>query len=168
MEDRGFLEVETPMLQAMPAARRRSRSARITMRSASISFSGSRRNFISSACSSAVSTRCSKLNRNFRNEGISRRHNPEFTMLEAYWAHADFEKMAEPGGGARLSSGGEDVRRAASGTSKRGWRGDAHDRSHATWRRARYRDLLREVDAEWFDYTNDERRARCAGIGRRN
>src|SRR5438067_1693013 len=36
-----------------------------------------------------------ELNRNFRNEGISRRHNPEFTMLEAYWAYADFETMAE-------------------------------------------------------------------------
>ncbi len=36
-----------------------------------------------------------ELNRNFRNEGISRRHNPEFTMLEAYWAFADFEQMAE-------------------------------------------------------------------------
>ena len=36
-----------------------------------------------------------ELNRNFRNEGISRKHNPEFTMLEAYWAYADFEKMAD-------------------------------------------------------------------------
>jgi lysyl-tRNA synthetase class 2 len=35
-----------------------------------------------------------EINRNFRNEGISRKHNPEFTMLEAYWAYADFEKMA--------------------------------------------------------------------------
>jgi len=36
-----------------------------------------------------------ELNRNFRNEGISRKHNPEFTMLEAYWAYANFEKMAD-------------------------------------------------------------------------
>src|SRR5208282_3901144 len=39
-------------------------------------------------------TKIFELNRNFRNEGISRRHNPEFTMLEAYWAFADFELMA--------------------------------------------------------------------------
>src|SRR6202035_4964877 len=35
-----------------------------------------------------------ELNRNFRNEGISTKHNPEVTMLEIYWAYADFEKMA--------------------------------------------------------------------------
>src|SRR5580658_6970269 len=39
-------------------------------------------------------TKVFEINRNFRNEGISRRHNPEFTMLEAYWAYADFEQMS--------------------------------------------------------------------------
>lgn len=36
-----------------------------------------------------------ELNRNFRNEGISTRHNPEFTMMEAYMAYADFNKVME-------------------------------------------------------------------------
>ena len=35
------------------------------------------------------------LNRNFRNEGISTRHNPEFTMVELYQAHADFNDMMD-------------------------------------------------------------------------
>lgn len=34
-----------------------------------------------------------ELNRNFRNEGISTRHNPEFTMLEVYQAYGDYEDM---------------------------------------------------------------------------
>ena len=34
-----------------------------------------------------------ELNRNFRNEGISSRHNPEFSMLECYWAYADYHDM---------------------------------------------------------------------------
>ena len=40
-------------------------------------------------------TKVFEINRNFRNEGLSRRHNPEFTMLEAYWAYADFAQMAQ-------------------------------------------------------------------------
>ncbi len=36
-----------------------------------------------------------EINRCFRNEGISTRHNPEFTMLELYWAYADYEDIME-------------------------------------------------------------------------
>src|SRR5215831_11799913 len=36
-----------------------------------------------------------ELNRNFRNEGVSTRHNPEFTMLEYYWAYADVNQMMD-------------------------------------------------------------------------
>jgi lysyl-tRNA synthetase class 2 len=34
-----------------------------------------------------------EINRNFRNEGLSTRHNPEFTMLELYWAYADYRQL---------------------------------------------------------------------------
>jgi lysyl-tRNA synthetase class 2 len=34
-----------------------------------------------------------EINRNFRNEGLSTQHNPEFTMLELYWAYADYEDL---------------------------------------------------------------------------
>ncbi len=36
-----------------------------------------------------------EINRNFRNEGVSTRHNPEFTMLEFYWAYADFNDLMD-------------------------------------------------------------------------
>lgn len=36
-----------------------------------------------------------EINRNFRNEGISVRHNPEFTMLEFYWAYATYEDLMD-------------------------------------------------------------------------
>ena len=36
-----------------------------------------------------------EINRNFRNEGLSTRHNPEFTMLEFYWAYADYRDLIE-------------------------------------------------------------------------
>ncbi len=34
-----------------------------------------------------------EINRNFRNEGISTQHNPEFTMLEFYWAYVDYQRL---------------------------------------------------------------------------
>ena len=36
-----------------------------------------------------------EINRNFRNEGVSIKHNPEFTMLEFYWAYANYEQLME-------------------------------------------------------------------------
>ena len=36
-----------------------------------------------------------EINRSFRNEGISTRHNPEFTMLEFYWAYADYQDLID-------------------------------------------------------------------------
>jgi lysyl-tRNA synthetase class 2 len=36
-----------------------------------------------------------EINRNFRNEGLSTQHNPEFTMLELYWAYTDYLELME-------------------------------------------------------------------------
>jgi len=36
-----------------------------------------------------------EIGKNFRNEGIDRQHNPEFTMIELYWAYADYEDMMD-------------------------------------------------------------------------
>ena len=36
-----------------------------------------------------------EINRNFRNEGLSTQHNPEFTMLELYWAYTDYRELME-------------------------------------------------------------------------
>jgi lysyl-tRNA synthetase class 2 len=119
-----------------------------------------------------------ELNRNFRNEGISRKHNPEFTMLEGYWAYADFEKIADlveelichlaeiilegPAAASPSTSGSSSLRIEHK---------DAEGKVTRTinlsrpWRRARYRDLIREIDPEWFDYTSEKRRERCAELG---
>ena len=42
-----------------------------------------------------LSDRLFEIGRVFRNEGTSTRHNPEFTMLEAYWAYADYEDIMD-------------------------------------------------------------------------
>jgi len=79
-----------------------------------------------------------EINRNFRNEGISTRHNPEFTMIEIYQAYSDFEGMI------RLSE--ELIGYVADEVcgSRRLRYGDAEIDFSTPWRRARYADLLRE------------------------
>ena len=61
-----------------------------------------------------------EINRNFRNEGVSTRHNPEFTMLEFYQAYATYEDLmdlteemiSEAARGGHRRRHGRDVRRA--------------------------------------------------------
>ncbi|MEM6257173.1 MAG: lysine--tRNA ligase [Planctomycetota bacterium] len=95
LTDKGYMEVETPMLQAIhggAAARpfkthHNALDLPLTMRIAPelylkrLLVGGMRKVF--------------EINRNFRNEGISPRHNPEFTMLEAYDAYGSWETMAD-------------------------------------------------------------------------
>jgi lysyl-tRNA synthetase, class II len=94
-EERGFVEVETPMLQSVPGGaaaepfrtHHKALGMDLYLRIAPELYL--KRLLI------AGFNKVFELNRNFRNEGISRRHNPEFTMLEAYWAYANFEMMAD-------------------------------------------------------------------------
>ena len=102
-----------------------------------------------------------ELNRNFRNEGLSRRHNPEFTMLEAYWAYADFELMADLmeelicGLAARETIESKDAEGNVTRTISLA----------RPWRRARYRDLIEEAAPGWLDLTPEQRLERAGARG---
>jgi lysyl-tRNA synthetase class 2 len=92
---RGFLEVETPMMQAIPGGatarpfvtHHHSLDMQMFMRIAPelylkrLVVGGFEKVF--------------EINRNFRNEGLSTRHNPEFTMLEFYEAYADYQDLMD-------------------------------------------------------------------------
>jgi lysyl-tRNA synthetase class 2 len=95
LADRGFIEVETPMMQPMAggaAARpfvthHNALDIPLYMRIAPELYL---KRLLVGGFSKVF-----ELNRNFRNEGISPRHNPEFTMLEAYEAFGSWETMAD-------------------------------------------------------------------------
>lgn len=164
--ERGFLEVETPMLQDVPGGAaaqpfetyHKALGMELFMRIAPELFL--KRLLVGGF------DKVFELNRNFRNEGISRRHNPEFTMLEAYWAYADFEQMADMVeemvchlaekfcGGLKidhLDTEGNVTRTI--------------DLSRP-WKRAPYHDLVREAAGDdWFDITPEERREKCGELG---
>jgi lysyl-tRNA synthetase class 2 len=92
---RGYIEVETPMMQTLAggaAARpfvthHNALDIPLYMRIAPELFL---KRLLVGGFSKVF-----ELNRNFRNEGISPRHNPEFTMLEAYEAFGSWETMAD-------------------------------------------------------------------------
>ena len=93
LNERGFLEVETPMMQAIPggAAARPFRTRHNTL-DMDLFLRVSPELFLKRLLVGGM-TRVYEINRNFRNEGISTRHNPEFTMLELYQAYADYSDM---------------------------------------------------------------------------
>ena len=102
-----------------------------------------------------------ELNRNFRNEGLSRRHNPEFTMLEAYWAYADFELMAD------LM---EDLICTLAGVETIELKDIECNIARTVslarpWRRARYRDLIEEVAPGWHALTPTSRLSKAGEMG---
>ncbi len=93
--ERGFLEVETPMMQVIPGG-------------------AAARPFVThhNALDMALYLRIApelflkrlvvggfekvyEINRNFRNEGLSTRHNPEFTMIEFYEAYSDYHQLMD-------------------------------------------------------------------------
>ena len=107
-----------------------------------------------------------EMNRNFRNEGISRRHNPEFTMLEAYWAYADFEVMAD-----LVEEMVCTLAEKIIGTLKIEHKNAAGEVARTIdltrpWRRTPYKDLVREAaGSDWFDLTSPQRREKCHALG---
>src|SRR5437764_8551975 len=95
LRGRGFTEVETPVLQAMAggAAARPFRTHHNAL-DMDLYLRIAPELFLKRLLVGGI-PRVYEINRNFRNEGISTRHNPEFTMLEFYWAYADYRQMMD-------------------------------------------------------------------------
>ena len=107
-----------------------------------------------------------ELNRNFRNEGLSRRHNPEFTMLEAYWAYADFEQMAD-----LVEDMICHLAQRFCGTlaiEHRNEQGEVTRQINLSrpWKRASFKDLVRAAAGEdWFELDKAQKVARAQSLG---
>lgn len=156
----GFLEVETPMMQAIPGGaaanpfvtHHKALDIDLYLRIAPelylkrLLVGGYRKVF--------------ELNRNFRNEGLSRKHNPEFTMLELYEAYSDYEGMADLVEGmivhlAEKFCGGARIVHLKEG-------GDLQINLERPWPRKRYHECIREAAGDdWFDITAEQRREKA-------
>jgi lysyl-tRNA synthetase class 2 len=94
-EAQGFMEVETPMLQPIPGGA----AARpfITHHNAldmDMYLRIAPELYLKRLVVGGFE-KVFEINRNFRNEGLSTRHNPEFTMVEFYWAYADYRDLLD-------------------------------------------------------------------------
>jgi len=95
LEERGFYEVETPMMQ--PVAGGAAARPFITNHNAldiDLYLRIAPELYLKRLLVGGFE-KVFEINRNFRNEGISTKHNPEFTMMELYQAYADYEDMME-------------------------------------------------------------------------
>jgi lysyl-tRNA synthetase class 2 len=90
-----FLEVETPMMQPIPGgAAARPFVTHHNALSCDMYLRIAPELYLKRLIVGGLE-RVYEINRNFRNEGLSTQHNPEFTMLELYWAFADYRELME-------------------------------------------------------------------------
>jgi lysyl-tRNA synthetase class 2 len=167
LEDRKFIEVETPVLEATAGGA----AARpfVTHHNAlNVDF------FLRIATELRLKRmlvggfdRVFEIGRIFRNEGVSRRHNPEFTMLEVYEAYSDYRGMMtlirE-----MLTTLVRDVVRPADGSLKIKHAASGQDIDFGgEWREVRYKDLIKEAtgDADWFSRPKAEKIAKAEAMG---
>lgn len=156
----GFLEVETPMMQAIPGGA--AANPFVTHHKAldiDLYLRIAPELYLKRLLVGGYG-KVFELNRNFRNEGLSRKHNPEFTMLELYLAYSDYEGMADLVeemivhlaekfcGGPRIVHEREE--------------GNVEINLERPWARKRYHDCIREVAGDdWFDLSPEQRREKA-------
>jgi lysyl-tRNA synthetase class 2 len=94
LRERGYLEVETPMLQPVHGgAAARPFTTKMNAYNLDLYLRIAPELYLKRLLVGGVG-KVFEINRNFRNEGVSPRHNPEFTMLEAYEPYGDYNTMA--------------------------------------------------------------------------
>jgi lysyl-tRNA synthetase, class II len=139
LNDRGYLEVETPMMQTIPGgATARPFKTHHNALNMDLFLRIAPELYLKRLLVGGFE-RVYEINRNFRNEGISTRHNPEFTMLEFYTAYADYRDLID-----MTETMVSSIAREVLGTTDVAYEG--HDIHLAPpWKRITYMDSLREA-----------------------
>jgi lysyl-tRNA synthetase class 2 len=166
LHSRGFVEVETPMMQAIPGgAAAQPFKTHHNALGCDFYLRIALELYLKRLLVGGVD-KVFEIGRNFRNEGLSRKHNPEFTMLEAYQAFGDYESMMELVQGLVCQ-----VAEKVFGTLKIEHK-DAEGKVVKVidltppWRRIKYKDIVREkAGADWFEISARERRQRAESLG---
>jgi lysyl-tRNA synthetase class 2 len=156
---RGYLEVETPMIQQLAGgAAARPFQTRYHALGTDMFFRIAPELYLKRLIVGGMD-KVFEMNRNFRNEGLDRTHNPEFTALEIYEAYGDMRSMQE-----LVQSLTTHLSQKIFERMEVEWNGSLINLS-TPWKEIAYRDLIREhLGADWFDSTLDEARAKASEL----
>lgn len=160
LHDRGFSEVETPMIQAQPGgAAANPFKTRYTALGTDMYLRIAPELYLKRLLVGGFD-KVFELNRNFRNEGLDRTHNPEFTMLEVYEAYSDVRGMKELVQEMIIHVAG-----TVFGGLKFGEGENAIDLT-PPWREVAYRDLIiQQMGADWFSLPAPEASRKANALG---
>lgn len=158
---KGFLEVETPMLQYIPGGAAANPFKTHYQALDCDMFLRIAPELYLKRLLVGGFEKIFELNRNFRNEGISRRHNPEFTMLELYQAYGNCGTMMD-----LIEEMVTTVAIKIFGTLEIKLPNDKTINLTRPWRRAPYKDLIREkMGADWFELPQSEKYTKAKALG---
>jgi lysyl-tRNA synthetase class 2 len=160
-DERGFLEVETPVLHPIPGGGfARPFVTHFNELHQDMYLRIATELYLKRLIVGGLE-RVYEIGRIFRNEGLSYKYNPEFTMLEAYQAYADYLDMME-----LVQTLVQDVARQTLGTTAVSFRGHDFDLG-GEWRRVRMHELVSSVTGERVtpDTGVEELRGICARFG---
>ena len=171
LEDREFLEVETPVLQNVAGgAAARPFETHHNALGTDFVLRISLELYLKRMLVGGYD-RVFEIGRNFRNEGVSRRHNPEFTMLEVYQAYSDYRGMMTLVQDLLRYLVREVVRPVDENgrpvmTIKHAASGEPIDFG-AEWREVKYKDLIREKTGNpaWFGLSKADKIAGAEALG---
>lgn len=156
LNQRGFLEVETPMMQSIPGgATARPFKTHHQALNEDLYLRIAPELYLKKLVVGGME-KVYELNRNFRNEGMDRSHNPEFTMLEVYSAYSDYRKM--------MTFTEElicDVTRKVKGTLKINYQGKEIDLL-PPWKRITFQEALKDIGGIEVVYDNEKELRRIA------
>jgi lysyl-tRNA synthetase class 2 len=139
LDARGFLEVETPVLQPLyGGASARPFTTRYEVYGQDVFLRISDELYLKRLVIGGLD-RVYEIGRDFRNEGVSRKHNPEFSMLECYQAYADYRDMME-----LVQAMFQHVAREVTGGTAVVYRGQTIEFA-GSWPRLRMTDAIREA-----------------------
>ena len=139
LDTRGFLEVETPVLQPLyGGASARPFTTRYEVYGQDVFLRISDELYLKRLVIGGLD-RVYEIGRDFRNEGVSRKHNPEFSMLECYQAYADYRDMMD-----LVQAMFQQVAREVTGGTAVVYRGQTIEFA-GSWPRLRMTDAIREA-----------------------